>query len=404
MKILVVCQYYYPEPFRITDICESLVKRGHDVTVLTGLPNYPEGIVLQEYRHGNKREEILNGVKIIRCFEIGRGKSKVKLFLNYFSYAVSATLKALIMKENFDVVLVNQLSPVMMGIPAMVYKKKHNKKILFYCLDLWPDSLAAGGVNEGSIIYKIFYKISKWIYKSADMILVTSSMFEDYFRNILQMNTVNIKHLPQYAEDLFIPKEDTSVTEIAASTENKTYNFVFAGNIGDMQSVETIIKTANELKTIENISFHIVGDGSKLEDCKKLTDDLDLENIKFYGRRPVQDMPQFYGIADAMLITLKDNKALSYTLPGKVQSYMATGKPIIGAINGETRRVISEAACGFSCEAENYKALADLIKTFCDSNEKEQMATNAQKFYFNNYNKVSFINSLENALINLEGK
>lgn len=399
MNILVVCQYYYPEPFRITDICESLVKRGHDVTVLTGLPNYPEGVVLQEYRHGNKREETLNGVKIIRCFEIGRGKSKVKLFLNYFSYAVSATLKALFMKEEFDIVLVNQLSPVMMGIPAMVYKKKHKKKILFYCLDLWPDSLAAGGVKEGSIIYKIFYKISKWIYKSADMILVTSSMFEDYFRNILQMNAVNIKHLPQYAEDLFI---QNSAKEIAASTENKTYNFVFAGNIGDMQSVETIIKAGNELKENEKIVFHIVGDGSKLEECKKLTEELKLQNIKYYGRRPVEDMPRFYGVADAMLITLKDNKALSYTLPGKVQSYMAAGKPILGAINGETRRVISEATCGFSCEAEDYKSLADLIKRFCDSNEKEQMATNAQKFYLDNYSKDKFISILELSLKDLE--
>lgn len=402
MKILVVCQYYYPEPFRISDICESLVKRGHDVTVLTGLPNYPEGIVLDDYRHGKKRNETLNGVKVIRCFEIGRGKSKLKLFLNYFSYAVSATIKTLFMKEEFDVVLVNQLSPVMIGIPAMAYKKKHHKKILFYCLDLWPDSLAAGGIKENSIIYKIFYKISKWIYKSADMILVTSSMFEDYFKNVLEINTVNIKHLPQYAEDLFAQKEEASATEVAASTENKTFNFVFAGNIGDMQSVETIIKAANELQDYTNITFHIVGDGSKLEECKKLTGELELKNIRFYGRRPVEDMPQFYGMADAMLITLKDNKALSYTLPGKVQSYMAAGKPIIGAINGETRRVISDAACGFSCEAEDYKGLADLVLKFCGSNEKEKMATNAQKFYSDNYSKDKFMSILELSLKDLE--
>src|SRR4051794_1471119 len=121
MKILVVCQYYYPEPFRISDICESLVKKGHDVTVLTGLPNYPEGRVLDEYRKGNKRKEVLNGVKILRSFEIGRGNSSLKLFLNYLSYTVSGSLKALFMKEEFDVVLVNQLSPVIMGIPAIVY-------------------------------------------------------------------------------------------------------------------------------------------------------------------------------------------------------------------------------------------------------------------------------------------
>ncbi len=399
MKILVVCQYYYPEPFRITDICESLVKRGHEVTVLTGLPNYPEGVILQEYRHGNKREEKLNGVNVIRCYEIGRGKSKIKLFLNYFSYATSATLKTLRMKDQYDVVLVNQLSPVMMGIPAIVYKKKFKKKILFYCLDLWPDSLAAGGIKQSSLIYKFFYKISKWIYNSADLLLITSSMFEHYFREVLKLNEVKIKHLPQYAEDLFTVNLEYNSSY---SEENKTSNFVFAGNIGDMQSVETIIRAANELKDIKNILFHIIGDGSRLEDCKKLSNELNISSIKFHGRRPVEEMPQYYAMADAMLITLKANKTLSLTLPGKVQSYMASGKPIIGAIDGETRLVIEKAACGFICEAENYKALAKLINEFCMSNEREQMGRNAHNFYLDNYDKETFMNSIENALLDLE--
>lgn len=402
MKILVVCQYYYPEPFRITDICESLVKMGHDVTVLTGLPNYPEGYVLNDYRHGKRRNEILNGVKIIRCFEIGRGSSHLNLFLNYFSYAVSATLKALFLKEKFDVVFVNQLSPVMMGIPAMAYKKKHHKKILFYCLDLWPDSLAAGGIKEKSRIYKLFYKISKWIYNSADTILITSSMFKDYFENALKINNINIKHLPQYAEDLFTQREDDTTSEIAASIENKTYNFVFAGNIGDMQSVETIVKAANELRKHNDIIFHIVGDGSKLDDCKQLTNELELTNIIFYGRQPLDEMPQFYRIAGAMLITLKDNKILSATLPGKVQSYMAAGKPIIGAINGETRLVIEQSGCGLCCNAEDYKVLSKLILKFCDSNKKEQMAENSKKFYLKNYSKEKFMTALEDELTKLE--
>lgn len=401
MKILVVCQYYYPEPFRITDICESLVKIGHEVTVLTGLPNYPEGEILKEYRNGNKREEQLNGVKILRSFEIPRGKSKAKLLLNYFSYATSATLKALLMKDQYDVILVNQLSPVMMGIPAMAYKKRFKKKILIYCLDLWPDSLAAGGVKQDSIIFRIFYRISRWIYSSADLLLVTSSMFENYFREVLKLNEVKIRHLPQYAEDLFTVNLEHNSSK---SEKNKTFNFVFAGNIGDMQSVETIIRAANELKTIKDISFHIIGDGSRLEDCKKLSNELNISSINFYGRRPIEDMPRFYAMADAMLITLKANKTLSLTLPGKVQSYMASGKPIIGAIDGETRLVIEKAECGYICEAENYKALAKLIKEFCISNKREQMGRNAQNFYLENYSKKRFMTLLENALFDLEEK
>lgn len=401
MKILVVCQYYYPEPFRITDICESLAKRGHEVTVLTGLPNYPEGKILKEYSHGKKREEKLKGVDIIRCFEIGRGKSKLKLFLNYFSYAISATIKALCMKNEYDVVLVNQLSPVMMGIPAIIYKKIYNKKILFYCLDLWPDSLAAGGIKENSVVYKLFYKISKWIYSSADLIFVTSSMFSNYFRDVLKINEISIKHLPQYAEDLFAVKlEQNSISR----DTNKTYNFVFAGNIGDMQSVETIIRAANELKDIKYIVFHIIGDGSRLEDCKKLSDELEINSIRFYGRKPIEEMPKYYAMADAMLITLKANKILSLTLPGKVQSYMAAGKPILGSIDGETGIVIEKADCGYTCKAENYKAFAKIIKKFCMSNEVEQMAKNAQNFYIENYSKEKFMTVLENALFELEDK
>lgn len=401
MKILVVCQYYYPEPFRISDVCENLVKNGHDITVLTGLPNYPEGFIPADYRHGKKRNEILNGVKIIRCFEITRGKSKLKLFFNYFSFAISASIKTLLLSEEFDVVLVNQLSPVMMGIPALIYKKLHHKKVLLYCLDLWPDSLAAGGVREDSLTYKVFFKLSKWIYSSADSILVTSSMFKDYFKDTLKIDTCEVEHLPQYAEDLFIQSEKYTALDVENPNENKVFNFVFAGNIGDMQSVDTIVKAANELRNFSNNTFHIIGDGSKLDECKQLSNDLELDNIIFYGRRPLNEMPHFYEMADAMLITLKNNRTLSYTLPGKVQSYMAAGKPIIGAINGEARRVIDDANCGLSCDAEDYKSLAELILKFRNNDHNDQLAINAKNFYLENYSKEKFLTVLENELINL---
>lgn len=395
MNLLVICQYYYPESFRITDICESLVEKGHDVTVLTGLPNYPEGKILENYRRGKKRNEIINGVKVVRTFEIGRGTTKFQLFLNYISYTLSASIKAFNLKEKFDVVLVNQLSPVMMAIPAIVYKKKYNRKILLYCLDLWPASLIAGGIKEGSIFYKLFFIISKWIYSSVDSIAVTSSMFKEYFKSKLFMNIENIQHIPQYAEDIF--------AEIEEKKENRKFNFVFAGNIGEMQSVETIVKAANEMKEKNNIMFHIVGDGSKLEECIVLSKKFKLNNIIFYGRKPINEMPQYYSFADAMLITLKNDKTISYTLPGKVQSYMAAHKPIIGSINGETKRVIKEANCGYCCAADDYKELSKIILEFCDSNQQRLMGENGYDYYIKNYSKKSFISALEESLIKLGG-
>jgi glycosyltransferase involved in cell wall biosynthesis len=399
MKVLVVCQYYYPEPFRISDICETLVRHGHEVTVLTGLPNYPEGRILDEYRYGKNRNEVINGVKVIRSFEIARGNSHIKLFLNYASFAISASLTSFFIKEEFDVIFVNQLSPVIMAIPAIVYKMRRHKQILLYCLDLWPDSMVAGGVSENSLLYRLLLNISKWIYNSADQILVTSSMFKDYFENGLSINADNIQHLPQYAEDLFIYREKDNVNKIAIVTnEKKKYKFVFAGNIGEMQGVETIIKAANELRRYENITFHIIGDGSKAEECRNLANKFKLDNIMFYGRRPVDEMPRFYRMADAMLITLKRVKTLSYTLPGKVQSYMAASKPIIGAIDGETMRVIEASKSGLCCSAEDHASLAGLILEFCKCDKKEEMGSNAFAFYNEHYSKDKFIIKLENTL------
>lgn len=394
MNILVICQYYYPEPFRISDICEAMAKRGHEVTVLTGLPNYPEGKVLADYRYRKKREERLNGIKIIRSYEVGRGSNKISLFLNYFSFAISASIKTLFMKEKFDIILVHQLSPVFMAVPGIIYKKKHKKRLLLYCLDLWPASLTAGGIKKDSFIYKLFYYISKWIYASADHIAVSSKSFIDYFRETMGIQSDYMLYLPQYAEQVFTEKMDVG--------KSNHFNFVFAGNIGEMQSVATIVKAADTLRHNSNITFHIVGDGSKLKDCMILSEKLGLQNTIFHGRKPLSEMPEFYSLADAMLITLKDDKTISSTLPGKVQSYMAAGKPIIGAINGETKQIIQEAQCGLCCDAENAEALANIILQFCSNGEMEEMARNSYEYYCENYSKERFLSSLEEALIKME--
>ena len=394
MKILVVCQYYYPEPFRIPNICEELVLRGHKVTVLTGLPNYPEGITDPSYKFGKKRNEIINGVHVKRVFEIPRGNSKVQLFLNYFSFALSGSIKSLTLKSDFDVVFVNQLSPVFMAIPAILYKRIYNKKLFLYCLDLWPASLASGGISRESSIYKMFKKISKWIYQSADGIGVTSKMFVRYFEQELNLNTSIIRYIPQYAEDLF--GENNS-----APKGNSDFNLVFAGNVGVMQSVETIIEAAAILKENDKIKFHIVGDGTSLEACKELAKSYNLKNVYFYGRKPLTDMPYYYNIADAMLLTLKKDDLISYTIPGKVQSYMAAGKPIVASIDGEGQRLIKEAKCGFAAEAENHKMLADNIIKISDYEDIKSFSFNSLQYYNKEFNKEKFIINLEKELIKL---
>lgn len=389
MKILVVCQYYSPEPFRITDICEELYKNGHEITVLTGLPNYADGIVKEEYKHGKRREETLNGVKILRTFEIGRGKGFIKRFFNYFSYAISATRKAKNLPGDFDLVFVYQLSPVMMAWPAIAYKKKYHKKMILYCLDLWPDSLVAGGIKRNLIIYKCFSKISTNIYKSADVIGVTSNMFIDYFVKTHGISEDKIIYIPQYAEDIY------RIANLPASKKN-TYNFVFAGNIGEMQSVETIVKAALLLKDRKDIVIHIVGDGSKFEECKGLANGL--SNVVFHGRRPIEEMPYFYEFADAMLVTLKADSIISNTLPGKIQSYMAASKPIIAAADGEIEHLIRETKCGYCSKPEDAEHLAQCICKFIYDGKALELGSNSKKYYDEFFSKEIVMDKIESLM------
>ena len=390
MNLLVICQYYYPEPFRITDICEELVQRGHQVTVVTGMPNYPMGKIYEGYRKGEKRNETINGVKIHRCFTIGRRHGAFYRFLNYYSYVLSSTSYVNKIKDDYNTVFVNQLSPVMMANAGLKYKKKYHKKLVLYCLDLWPESLVAGGIKRGSGIYRYFHYVSEKIYGQADKILITSKSFSKYFED--EFGITGTAYLPQYAETIFTPEQ-------CAKEPNGTIDLMFAGNVGAAQSVDTIIKAAALCKDIPNLRWHIVGDGSELENCKKLANDLGITSIIFHGRKALEEMPAYYAMADAMLVTMQKDRVLSMTLPGKVQTYMAAGKPIIGAIDGETNRVIINSSCGFASPSEDVDALAKDILSFSQMTQKarKHLADNGATYCLNVFSREQFFNDLEKA-------
>ena len=395
MKVLVICQYYYPEPFRITDICEEMVRRGHEVQVVTGFPNYPEGVLYPGYGKGKKIDEVINGVKVHRCYTVPRQTGTLKRILNYYSYAISAMAYVLSGKckasdgSNFDVVYCNQLSPVMMAYPAIAYKKKYKAPSIMYCLDLWPESLIAGGIQRDSVIYKWFHKVSRGIYRKMDKILITSRMFSKYLCENFGINDEIIEYLPQYAEGIF--------DEMPCKEEADSFDFMFAGNVGTFQAVDTIIKAAEILKD-EPVRFHIVGGGTDLDRLTEMAKGLD--NVIFHGRRPVEEMPSFYAKADAMLITMAGDPVLSLTLPGKVQSYMAAGKPVIGAIDGETQTVIREAGCGLCSDAENHLQLAENIKKFISpETDREAMGRNARRYYEENFREALFMDKLESSFM-----
>ena len=401
MKILVVCQYYHPEPFRIHEVCEELVKRGHEITVLTGLPNYPMGVIPEEYKGKAHRDETVNGVHIIRVKERPRTPGKAGLAANYVSFVWHASVKALTMKKDFDVIFVYQLSPVLMAIPAYVAKWFSNtKKTALYCLDLWPASLASMGIAPQSAFYGFMKFVSRRIYKGADAIGYTSRMFEDYLSKELSIKDKRFIHIPQFADELFsdISASESGDEQSEGGKAKEHIDYVFAGNVGMMQSVDTIIKAAALVRD-ERIRWHIVGDGFALDECKKLCDSMNLtDRVKFYGRLPVEEMPRFYKMADAMIVSLADNDLISYTLPGKTQSYMAAGRAVLASANGEIKTVVKESGCGMCAPAEDEKALAEIADKMAAGNDFARMGQRAAKYYNEHYTKKNHVDLIERLL------
>lgn len=391
MKILVVCQHYWPEPYPLTDICEELVRRGHIVDLVTDVPNYPMGEIYSGYEGRKQREEVHNGVHIIRSFTIPRKHNAFFRLLNYYSYAVSSSLLVKKLPDDYDVVFSNQTSPVMMSSAAFSYAKKNHKKVVMYCMDLWPACLAAGGVSESSPLYKFFGAVSKRLYNKPDRILITSQMFKDYLVQQHGVDAQKIEYLPQYAAAQFDEVEQTK-------NDKTTIDLMFAGNIGAAQSLETVLKAAELLREERNLRWHIVGDGSELNNLKKMAKEKNLSNVIFYGRKPSGEMPQYYAMADAMLVTLTADRFISLTLPGKVQTYMAAGKPIIGAAVGEIPNVINAAKCGYCVNAEDADGLAQAVRNFAVNKNRTQLGKNARSYYDQHFTREMFMNKLEREL------
>lgn len=393
MRILVISQYYYPENFRINDICEELAKRGHRVTVLTGLPNYPEGHVPKEYRHGKKRNETINGVEVMRCFEIGRRKGSFWRALNYFSFMLSGMYRALwLSKDAFDVIYGYAPSPIMQMMAALIFKKRSGKQVVFYSTDIWPAALKVGMRSEG-MAFHLINRISRKIYRGCDWIHVTSMPFIEYIHKMHDIPYERIAYVPQHAEDIYLFEDFMPV-------ENNCVDFLFAGNVGMAQDMDCVISACTRLKDMTGWKMHIVGDGSYLEKTRELVRASGLEEFfVFYGRRPMGEMPDFYRMADACMVTLKHENEIGLTLPSKLQSYMAAGKPVIGAIDGAAQEVIKESNCGVCVAAGDSKALACVMQDYILQPQKYAQCGKNGKAYFNeHFTKEAFMQKLLSAL------
>ncbi len=398
MRVLVVSQYYYPENFRINDICEELVNRGHQVVVLTGLPNYPEGVIPDEYKHGKKRRETINGVEVIRCFEIARRKGGFWRIMNYLSFMISGDQAARhIDIDSFDVIYGYAPSPITQMKAALTLKKRSRKKILFYCCDIWPEVLK-GVIPENNFAFKWAKKVSKEVYDGCDITQVTSKPFIDYIHYEHDIPLEKLEYLPQHAEDGYLTMD-------LSSEDNGMVDFLFAGNVGTVQDLDCIVNACVLLKTEIHSGWkvHIVGDGSYLDTTKELVHENGLDDFfMFYGRHPVTEMSKYYKIADACLLTLKGDTAVGLTIPSKLQGYMAAAKPVIGAINGAAKEIIEESECGLCVNASDNVGLAGIMKEFILNFDMYKHYGNKGREYFKAYfTKQIFMDTLENKLKDL---
>ncbi len=387
MNILVISQYYYPEQFKITDICEQLHKDGNNVTVITGLPNYPEGIIYKGYENKKNTKENINGVNVYRCSIIPRGKGVVKRFLNYYSYMFNSKKILKKLNENFDITFVFQMSPVMQIYPALYYKKCTKTPVIIYCQDMWPESLIVGGIKKNSLIYNYFWNVSRKLYSKSDLLLITSPSFRNYlisFKNILDENII---YLPQHSNALcdLIPlkKEDGNI------------NLLYTGNIGKVQNVDIIIEAMNYFKN-SNIKMHIVGNGSEYDNCKKIVDENNLHsNVIMHGWKKREELIQYYELADACILSLSGKTFIGKTIPTKLQDYMSVGRPILAAISGDACDIIDESKSGIYCEPDSVEEFARLIRNYLDNkDEYDKCGIYARNYYEENYRLEDFSQKL----------
>lgn len=404
MRILVVSQQFWPENFRINDLTAELVRRGHEVTVLTGVPNYPEGKVYDAYREEPEKFAHYQGASIVRVPIIVRGRRKLTLVLNYLSFALSATLVGAfkLRGKKFDAIFTFEPSPVTVGIPAVVMRRLKHAPMAFWVLDLWPETLSAIGVVRNPILLKMVGLLVKAIYKNCDLILAQSKSFISQIKNY-SGDESRVEYFPSWSDSEFETEKVHKAAEV--QTTPGTFNILFAGNIGEAQDFPAILAAVQKLKAYPQIKWHIVGDGRMGQWVANfIKDNLLEQNITLYGRYALERMPSFYKHADALLVTLKDEPIFAMTIPGKLQSYLSAGIPVLAMLNGEGAELINHSRSGFTCAAGDDQGLSEIVLQLSEMPEQERKAMGARgrEVIAREFDRTHLIDTLENWLLTLE--
>lgn len=401
MRILVISQYFWPENFRINDLVKEWVQRGHHVTVLTGVPNYPSGKIFDAYRI--KPDNFLNyeGARVVRVPMLARGTGSARLLLNYVSFVVGSVFWGpwRLRGVAADVIFVFEPSPVTVGLPAVLLGKLKRAPVVFWALDLWPETLAALGVLRSPLLLSWVGRLVQFIYDRCTLVLGQSRSFLDSIAKHCT-DKAKIRYFPNWAEDVFAEADMKPAAEVSVMVNG--FNVVFAGNIGEAQDMPAVLDAAERLRDNEAIRWIIVGDGRKSDWLKTEVSKRSLQDkVLLPGRFPVERMPSFFAHSDALLVSLKRDPVFSMTIPGKVQSYLMAGIPLIGMLDGEGAAVIREANAGLTCVAGDGAGLAQavLIMAAMTPDERHQLGHNGRQYALQEFGRTQLMNRLEALLL-----
>ena len=393
MKILIISQYFYPD-----DLALELKNRGHKITVLTGLPNYPKGEYFDGYDDKKNCDEIWNDILIYRCKLRPRKTGSVNLIKNYLSFVIEANKKLKELEnQDFDLIYVFEVSPITVALPAIKFKKKKKIPIVINIQDLWPENIIAVTGITNFIVIGLVNKMVNYIYKHCDLILTASPSFVDKIRDRIK-NKDKVAYWPQYS---IVSKTNEDV-----SLYNKDFfNIVFTGNIGEAQGIDLAIEAANILKN-EKICWHFVGEGRNRKKLEKMVKEYNIdERVIFHGFHPEKEIPKYLKDADAALLILKPNPIFEMTIPAKLQTYLACGVPILGCVSGEGKRIIEESNAGIVSDEISVEALVKACQKFINLNSNDLNAYKDKAFQYgdDNFNKNNLILDLEKYMENMRG-
>lgn len=404
MRILVVTQHFWPENFRINDIVEGFLQDGIAVDVLCGLPNYPKGEWFPGYSAAGPFEEEWHGARLYRCKEVPRrGNTSVNIFLNYVSWPWYTAHALHRLPGGYNAVFCFNTSPVLMCWPAIRYAKKHHIPFTNYVLDIWPENLYSVLNVKNKALRAIAQGVSDALYKKADRLIAMSEPLQQRLCQRTGMPPQKIAVIPQYCEDFYaVPQPDAALQ----AQFGGRFNLVFTGTFTPAQSLETVITAVQDARSRGADMLHLllVGDGMSRAALEAKVKELHAEDaVTFYGSVPATDIPKFTALADALIVCLSDSPDLGLTVPAKVASYMAAGKPVLASMDGAGNAAVA-AAGGLSSPACDAAALADnlLALTRMDAAQRAAMGQSAKEYYLAHYRRSELLRKLEHFI--LEGR